>query len=73
MISYQRHLQAQYRYVRNQVAAGELGDIQFISALQDQKWYQGTIGLWRQQMSAVGRRTAQRFGIAVTCWTLCCG
>ena len=54
MISYQRHLQAQYRYVRNQVAAGELGDIQFISALQDQKWYQGTLGLWRQQMALSG-------------------
>ena len=54
MISYQRHLQAQYRYVRNQIAAGELGDIQFISALQDQKWYQGTIGLWRQQMALSG-------------------
>ena len=54
MISYQRHLQAQYRYVRNQIAAGELGDIQFISVLQDQKWYQGTIGLWRQQMALSG-------------------
>ena len=54
MISYQRHLEAQYRYVRNQIAAGELGDIQFISALQDQKWYQGTIGLWRQQMALSG-------------------
>ena len=54
MISYQRHLQAQYRYVHNQIAAGELGDIQFISALQDQKWYQGTIGLWRQQMALSG-------------------
>ncbi len=54
MISYQRHLQAQYRYVRNQIAAGELGDIQFISALQDQKWYQGTLGLWRQQMALSG-------------------
>ena len=54
MISYQRHLQAQYRYVSNQIAAGEFGNIQFISALQDQKWYQGTIGLWRQQMALSG-------------------
>ena len=54
MISYQRHLGAQYRYVRNQIAAGELGDIQFIAALQDQKWYQGTTGLWRQQMALSG-------------------
>ena len=54
MISYQRHLEAQYRYVRNQIAARELGDIQFIAALQDQKWYRGTIGLWRQQMALSG-------------------
>ena len=54
MVSYQRHLGAQYRYVRNQIMAGELGEIQFISALQDQKWYQGTIGLWRQQLSLSG-------------------
>ena len=63
MISYQRHLQGRSnRYVRNQIAAGELGDIQFISALQDQKWYQGTIGLWAAANGAVGRRAAQRFG-----------
>ena len=54
MVSYQRHLGAQYRYVRNQIMAGELGEIQFISALQDQKWYQGTIGLWRQKLSLSG-------------------
>ena len=54
MVSYQRHLGAQYRYVRNQIMAGELGEIQFISALQDQKWYQGTMGLWRQQLALSG-------------------
>ena len=54
MISYQRHLGAQYRFVRNQIMAGELGEIQFISALQDQQWYQGTIGLWRQKLSLSG-------------------
>jgi len=54
MVSYQRHLGAQYRYVRNQVMAGELGEIQFVSALQDQKWYLGTMGLWRQKLSLSG-------------------
>ena len=54
MISYQRHLGAQYRFVRNQIMAGELGKIQFISALQDQKWYLGTMGLWRQKLSLSG-------------------
>lgn len=54
MVSYQRHLGAQYRYVRNQIMAGELGEIQFVSALQDQAWYRGTMGLWRQQLALSG-------------------
>jgi predicted dehydrogenase len=54
MVSYQRHLGAQYRYVRNQIQAGDLGEIQFVSALQDQGWYRGTMGLWRQQLALSG-------------------
>jgi predicted dehydrogenase len=54
MISYQRHLQPAYRFVRDKVVSGEMGDIQFISALQDQRWYLGTQGKWRQQLSLSG-------------------
>ena len=54
MISYQRHLQPTYRFVRDKVLSGEMGDIQFISALQDQRWYLGTQGKWRQQLSLSG-------------------
>jgi len=54
MISYQRHLQPAYRFVRDKVQSGEIGDIQFISALQDQRWYLGTQGKWRQQLSLSG-------------------
>lgn len=54
MIAYQRHLAPQYRYIRNQIMAGELGEIQFLSALQDQNWYRGTLGTWRQQLSLSG-------------------
>jgi predicted dehydrogenase len=54
MISYQRHLQPAYRFVRDKVLSGEMGDIQFISALQDQRWYLGTQGKWRQQLSLSG-------------------
>jgi predicted dehydrogenase len=54
MVAYQRHLAPQYRYIRNQIMAGELGEIQFISALQDQAWYRGTRGSWRQQLSLSG-------------------
>lgn len=54
MVSYQRHLAPQYRFVRNQIQCGELGQIQFVSALQDQGWYRGTMGSWRQQLSLSG-------------------
>ena len=50
MISYQRHLMANFRFVRDKIAGGELGDIQFVQALQDQRWYEGTMGLWRQKL-----------------------
>jgi predicted dehydrogenase len=54
MIAYQRHLQPAYRFVREKVMSGEMGEIQFISALQDQGWYRGTMGKWRQQLSLSG-------------------
>ena len=54
MISYQRHLEPQFRYVRSQIMAGELGEIQFVAALQDQKWYEGARGAWRQQLALSG-------------------
>ena len=54
MVAYQRHLMPQFRYVRNQIMAGELGEIQFIAALQDQGWYRGTMGSWRQQLALSG-------------------
>ena len=54
MVAYQRHLMPHFRFVRNQILCGELGEIQFVSALQDQAWYKGTKGTWRQQLSLSG-------------------
>lgn len=54
MVSYQRHLAAEFRFVRNQVRCGEIGEIQFVSALQDQGWYRGSRGTWRQQLALSG-------------------
>ena len=54
MVSYQRHLEPVYRFVRNQVRAGDLGEIQFISALQDQGWYRAQQGQWRQDPALSG-------------------
>jgi predicted dehydrogenase len=49
MVSYQRHFSPQFRFIRNQVQGGEIGEIQFISALQDQSWYLSQKGKWRQE------------------------
>lgn len=54
MVSYQRHLAPAFRFVRNQIAAGELGDVQFVNALQDQAWYRNQQGKWRQVKSLSG-------------------
>ena len=54
MVSYQRHFSPTFRYIRNQIKAGEMGELQFISALQCQDWYRGTKGAWRQQLSLSG-------------------
>ena len=54
MVSYQRHLAPSFRFIRNQIQSGELGDIQFINAMQDQAWYKNQQGKWRQVKSLSG-------------------
>ena len=41
MVSYQRHQQTLYRWMRQFIAAGNLGPIQFVGAQQYQSWYDG--------------------------------
>ena len=48
MIAYQRHFQSQYRYIRDTVSSGALGEVTFVSALQCQKWKKAVAGTWRQ-------------------------
>ncbi len=54
MVSYQRHFSPEYRFVRNQILNGEIGEIQFVSALQDQNWYRSQKGQWRLDPSLSG-------------------
>ncbi|MCD6169615.1 MAG: Gfo/Idh/MocA family oxidoreductase [Candidatus Latescibacteria bacterium] len=54
LISYQRHFEAVFRYVRNQIRAGELGEVQFISAFLCQDWYRAQRGTWRQRLALSG-------------------
>ena len=51
MISYQRHFEPGFRYIREQIAKGVLGEIQFVNAIQGQEWLRGTKGTWRQKLA----------------------
>jgi predicted dehydrogenase len=48
VLSYQRHYQPQFRYMRDVIREGKLGNVTYISALQCQDWKRGTVGMWRQ-------------------------
>lgn len=43
MVSYQRHQQALYRWMRQFIAEGNLGTLQFVTAQQYQSWYEGRV------------------------------
>jgi len=48
MVSYQRHMQGPFRYMRDVVQSGALGEIQFVQAFMAQGWLEATRGKWRQ-------------------------
>ncbi len=54
MVSYQRHFQAEFRYIREKIASGEAGAFQYVAALQGQGWLRGCRGTWRHQKSLSG-------------------
>ena len=54
LLSYQRHYQPEFRYIRSRIASGDLGAVTFVSALQCQNWKNGTRGSWRQDPALSG-------------------
>ncbi|MGC9360939.1 MAG: Gfo/Idh/MocA family protein [Anaerolineae bacterium] len=54
MVSYQRRFQGSYVYIRDQVRAGALGEIQYVSLLMGQDWLRSQRGKWRQVMDLSG-------------------
>lgn len=54
MVSYQRHLQGPYIYIREQIQKGIIGEVQYVAALQSQGWLRGVRGTWRQQKALSG-------------------
>ncbi len=53
-LSYQRHQQAEFRYIKSVLGSGKLGSLHYIQAFQAQEWYRGTKGTWRQDPSLSG-------------------
>lgn len=54
VLSYQRHYQPEFRYIRSRLEKGDLGAVTFINALQCQNWKSGTQGTWRQDPALSG-------------------
>ena len=53
-LGYQRHALPHFRYMKEKIASGEFGEVQFIHALQQQGWAKGTAGSWRQDPALSG-------------------
>jgi predicted dehydrogenase len=53
-LGYQRHAMPHFRYIKEKIASGEFGEVQFINALQQQGWAKGTKGSWRQDPALSG-------------------
>jgi predicted dehydrogenase len=55
-VAYQRHTLPPYRYCQKVIAAGGIGKLNFVTALQSQNWYSGRMatGDWRGKMALSG-------------------
>lgn len=54
LVGYQRHYEPVFRYMYNGIRSGEIGEVQFIQAINCQGWYRGTKGSWRQDPALSG-------------------
>ncbi len=53
-VSYQRHFQPQFRYIKQAVDDGKLGKLTFVASQLSQDWLRGTTGSWRQDPAVSG-------------------
>ena len=54
MVSYQRRFDPAYRYMRDAIATGKLGELRSIAISCGQHWLTGTRGSWRQDPALSG-------------------
>ncbi|MHB1001839.1 MAG: Gfo/Idh/MocA family protein [Armatimonadota bacterium] len=48
VLSYQRHFQPQYQYIKKVISEGQIGNVTYVAALQCQNWKHAVAGTWRQ-------------------------
>jgi predicted dehydrogenase len=53
-ISYQRHFEKPFQFIKQKIDGGEMGEVQFVAVLQGQNWLEGTRGQWRQDPALSG-------------------
>ncbi len=54
VISYQRHYQPEFIYIKQQIESGLIGKVTAVAALQGQNWLRGQKGQWRQDPALSG-------------------
>ncbi len=54
VVSYQRRFMSPFRFIREQVAKGNLGDLFFVESFVAQGWQRGTANTWRQDPKQSG-------------------
>ncbi len=54
VLNYQRHYQPEFLYMRDEIASGKYGKVQFVQGLQGQEWLKGCAGTWRHDPALSG-------------------
>ncbi len=54
MVSYQRHFDPQFRYMRDQIRKGAIGEVEYVQAVLSQEWLRITANTWRQVLAESG-------------------
>lgn len=53
-LSYQRHFQPSFRYLKKAIARGDLGELTYVALLQGQDWLEPLRGTWRHTKALSG-------------------
>ncbi len=54
VLGYQRHYQAEFLYIKQKIASGDFGDVQFVQGLQGQEWKRAVANTWRHELKWSG-------------------